>query len=432
MPSVYDLTSFCFDVGQIGRLKTIARYPVIAGDVYEIDLQGQFRLSPLRRNLTIDARVDMFAFFVPHRHVYGDSWIDMIKGGYGSTVNLGAHSNADGFQSWPALQINGMPTMPTYLTSGYPRIWNRYFRPPTHDEYLMPEDGTYNPDNNGTERAFGKVCCPLPRIFNSPVKSENATAAATADASDDEVSLISLRQAQAKLTQERKREFMARRYTDVLHQVWGTDVNTDADERPTLLMRKSFWLSGYDVDGTDDATLGTYSGKSVDVGRLYVPPKKFAEHGHIWCLALVRFPSVYLHESPRYDHHTGSTAYEIAAVDPAYYSSQPPEQVNVEDHFFSAPLARTEIGIRAYGDEFREGYSFVHNHYNLVDGFPFYQNPNQSTMTKLHTLFIDPDYFDSVFQTTQLAHWQLQMRRDTFVRRHLPKPLTSIFVGTDL
>src|SRR5438445_2354034 len=68
-----------FLAGQIGRLITISTTPVIAGDSFEMDAVGALRLSPLRRGLAIDSTVDIFTFYVPHRHVYGEQWIKFMK-----------------------------------------------------------------------------------------------------------------------------------------------------------------------------------------------------------------------------------------------------------------------------------------------------------------------------------------------------------------
>src|SRR5205823_2345938 len=64
----HDLSHLGFLAGQIGRLITISTTPVIAGDSFEIDAVGALRLSPLRRGLAIDSTVDIFTFYVPHRH----------------------------------------------------------------------------------------------------------------------------------------------------------------------------------------------------------------------------------------------------------------------------------------------------------------------------------------------------------------------------
>src|SRR3989440_7135032 len=60
---------------------TISTTPVIAGDSFEMDAVGALRLSPLRRGLAIDSTVDIFTFYVPHRHVYGEQWIKFMKDG---------------------------------------------------------------------------------------------------------------------------------------------------------------------------------------------------------------------------------------------------------------------------------------------------------------------------------------------------------------
>ena len=72
----HDLSHLVFEAGKIGRLKTISWTPVVAGDSYETEMVGAIRLSPLRRGLAVDSRVDVFTFYIPHRHVYGQQWID--------------------------------------------------------------------------------------------------------------------------------------------------------------------------------------------------------------------------------------------------------------------------------------------------------------------------------------------------------------------
>src|SRR2546429_603094 len=46
-----------------------------------MDAVGALRLSPLRRGLAIDSTVDIFTFYVPHRHVYGEQWIKFMTDG---------------------------------------------------------------------------------------------------------------------------------------------------------------------------------------------------------------------------------------------------------------------------------------------------------------------------------------------------------------
>src|SRR5262245_62251888 len=50
-----------------------------------MDAVGALRLSPLRRGFAIDSTVDIFTFYVPHRHVYGEQWIKFMKDGVNAT-----------------------------------------------------------------------------------------------------------------------------------------------------------------------------------------------------------------------------------------------------------------------------------------------------------------------------------------------------------
>src|SRR5260370_977911 len=98
----HDLSHLGFLAGQIGRLITISTTPVIAGDSFEMDAVGALRLSPLRRGLAIDSTVDIFTFYVPHRHVYGEQWIKFRKDG----VNA---------PPLPTVNPTGILTMPLFL-----------------------------------------------------------------------------------------------------------------------------------------------------------------------------------------------------------------------------------------------------------------------------------------------------------------------------
>src|SRR5260370_33188651 len=81
----HDLSHLGFLAGQIGRLITLSTTPAIAGDSFELDAVGALRRSPLRRGLAIDSTVDLFTFYVPPRHVYGEPWIKFMTAGVTAT-----------------------------------------------------------------------------------------------------------------------------------------------------------------------------------------------------------------------------------------------------------------------------------------------------------------------------------------------------------
>src|SRR2546430_16500994 len=81
----HDLSHLGFLAGQIGRLITISTTPVIAGDSFEIDAVGALGLFPLGRGLAIDSTVDIFNFYVPIGHVYGEHGFRFLKDGVNAT-----------------------------------------------------------------------------------------------------------------------------------------------------------------------------------------------------------------------------------------------------------------------------------------------------------------------------------------------------------
>src|SRR5438552_9643076 len=70
----------------------------------------------------------------------------------------------------------------------------------------------------------------------------------------------------------------------------GGKTSYDADNRPLLVMRSNLWASGYDVDGTDQTSLGQFSGRVQQTYKHSVPRFFVPEHGTMFTLALVRIP----------------------------------------------------------------------------------------------------------------------------------------------
>src|SRR5207247_9942460 len=83
----HDLSHLGFLAGQIGRLITISTTPVIAGESFEIDAVCALRFSLSRRGLAIDSTVDIFTFYVTHRHVYDEQWHQLMTVGVIATLH---------------------------------------------------------------------------------------------------------------------------------------------------------------------------------------------------------------------------------------------------------------------------------------------------------------------------------------------------------
>src|SRR5690554_7317597 len=165
----HDLSHLGFLAGPIGRLITISTTPVIAGHSFEMDAVGALRLSPLRRRLAIDSTVDIFTFYVPHRHVYGEQWIKFMKDGVNATtlptVSTTGYIDHAAFLGTINPDTNKIPKR---LFQGYLNIYNNYFKAP-----WMPDRTEANPNElNQDDARYGFRCCHLKNIWTAPLPPE--------------------------------------------------------------------------------------------------------------------------------------------------------------------------------------------------------------------------------------------------------------------
>src|SRR5438874_13408939 len=89
------------------------------------------------------------------------------------------------------------------------------------------------------------------------------------------IDIMGLQAAYANLHTDQERDYFMQRYHDVISS-FGGKTFYDADNRPLLVMRSNLWASGYDVDGTDQTSLGQFSGRvqqtyKHSVPRFFVP-----------------------------------------------------------------------------------------------------------------------------------------------------------------
>lgn len=370
----------------------------------------------------LDAQVDLFAFYVPHRHIYGSNWIDFIKQGVNETVTLGTRTLTSSVYCCGTHLSAG--TVPKWIPEGYLNIWNRYFKFQTDPDFASSYFDSQSEGNTGSY--YGLSCGHLPRIWNTPVTALTVAGDRRISLVDtNKIDLVELGEKQGSLESLRQSEFFARFYNNVLGNKFGSTVNTDADQRPTLLMHQSKWLSGYDVDVTDSVDAGNYSGKGATVGSLNVPWKFLPEHGAVWIMALLRFPPLHIKEV-HYLTQKPEPTYEQISGDPAVYRNKGPVTLNVSEYIKTATV--TDAGQIPFGQWYREQPHYVHNDYGAITGHPFLEEVISAADQQVK--YISSSEYDNVFSTLQLKHWQSQGHCTVLVKRVVPDPRNSIFAGT--
>lgn len=420
--NTFDLSHFVFDCGEIGRIKTLSHTNVLPGDSISIDALGSLRLSPLRRGLSIDSKVDVCTFYVPYRHIFGDDWIDFIKKGSSAvlssvTENCGVHDNSSR-SNYLGFNNGGNGKVPKWLSRSYLNIFNNYYKVPTD------KDLTQTPDTFTDKQAhFGLAACHLESIWSAPLAYDTPDSRSMSVAGDS-LDIMKLKTEFAALNTQQERDLFMSRYRDIIDD-FGGYVNTDADNRPTLLMRTEFWASGYDVDGTAQSTMGQFSGRVQQSWRHSVPKFFVPEHGVIMTLALVRFPPIHNYERPWLTNFDTLSYYELAG-DSDIVSNMPPVSVPIKDIITNGSASnRFKM---AYAQWYRYCPNYVNYRYAELEGYPFIEKPiicNQSADWTSQA-YVEPQYYDSMFETMQLAHWNIQSRFNVNVERFLPTTRTSV------
>src|SRR5262249_57505453 len=97
----------------------------------EMEAVGVVCVSGVGCGLGIDSTVDIFTFYVPHRHVYGEQWIKFMKDGVNATplptVNTTGYIDHAAFFGTINPDTNKIPK---HLLQGYLNFYINYFKSP--------------------------------------------------------------------------------------------------------------------------------------------------------------------------------------------------------------------------------------------------------------------------------------------------------------
>src|SRR5205085_1769735 len=146
-------------------------------------------------------------------------------------------------------------------------------------EPLFRSDRTEaNPNElNQDDARYGFRCCHLKNIWTAPLPPETELSRQMTT-STTSIYIMGLQAAYANLHTDQERDYFMQRYHDVISS-FGGKTSYDADNRPLLVMRSNLWASGYDVDGTDQTSLGQFSGRVQQTYKHSVPRFFVPEHG---------------------------------------------------------------------------------------------------------------------------------------------------------
>lgn len=433
---LFPLHHFSMRAGHIGRLQTLSCIPVVAGDSMNLNVSGPIRLSQHRRESVSEAQVDVHVFYVKHRHIYGEAWNTMIKQGYDSPGSgLTGYSIPPADRAADFLGVRSLSAAtPKWLVDGYNFIWRNYYRVPHLDDDA--DNSTYPTAATAAGQRhlkYGRLCARLPHFLNSATRvgggspSWRDLAAGDFDvAAGATLDIRDLARVQGEARSEINATWKADRYRDVMREDWGTTPNIDADQRPELLWEETFLMSGMDVDGTDEATLGSYVGKAAARLDFSMPDRFFEEHGALWVMALVRFPLI--HQLEAHPLTQVDITHLNTVAKPDQWAAMPPEGENTNVWFAGSGGAGSPSTTyqKPFGQHYRFHPSHVHTVLDNTAGYPWQPLGDASGVGMFyHT---DDDY-SWVFNTQQFGHWQCSLRVECDAKRRIPSAGHSLYVG---
>ena len=434
--TLVDLSNYIDTCGKIGMLTTLNWHYVLPGDGYASTIAGRLQFSPLRRYIVKDAKIDIVSFYTPMRFIY-NNWTDFIEQGSDETVTLatdfGEHGSSSNIEGWIGCKHHGSSAgkgWPAWLQNDIPKIWTHYFRPPG----TIAEPTTWNDFfakagiDGSANQGWGPGTAMLKTVWNTFAKDNITSSDRDVAVQSNKWSLFALDQQMAHLRTEQERDFFMTRYRDIISNMGG-HAPIDADERPELIGRSSFWSSGYDVDGTDQTSLGQFTGR-MSIAFMHSIPRKFIpEHGIIRHVAVVRFPPIVETETD-YIAHIPQPTYRDNAGDPDLIRNQPPMAYKPNE-WFTDTSNSTKAGVIPFGNHLRHKANFVHPKYAELQGFPFIKTAPVNSSSKIHNQLIHKhDLYDDMFQTQQLGHWQISAKCTTPVVRRIPTARESLLAGT--
>lgn len=427
----FDLTHLGYTNGKMGRMLGTMCIKTLPGDTFDISSSILINMAPYRRQIYLDARVDIATFYIPDRYHYSNL-IDMIEDGVDTAETL----SVDTYNSLTNLYFlphwTTLPTSkPDWYTQGPLDIYNRFYRPKTSFADPGAGDITYSSVGWGTgswlpdDLEYGPPVAKLPTaIWNSSVNRDLEDADFDIDSSGSTIDITEIYKQKARLKSERKRQFYSYWYEQIIKDMGGSST-MDAEPRPEMIWHDTQYISGENIRGTDNQTLGAIVGKGGGKITHRIPKKYIREHGTIFTFITIRFPEISVDET-QYLIRNGAGTYKTLIGDTDIVEAEPPFDLQLDDIFDTS--ATTTIQKLPYGQWYRMHPSFASQKFKDQFGFTFAQGVPS---TDIGENYYNYSISDENFQSQQFGHFMLSIKNNVFVDRHYPSASKSIFAGTN-
>lgn len=436
----FDLSHQVHEVGAIGRLKQLDTFVIAAGESFSLDFHAGIRLSPLNRALVLDGVIDVAVFATPLRHIYGSNWEQFLVAGEDEKITFPVVANPAGDNAHMGYlgvgDLSSLRSLPRWLTEAYDRLWARYWiNPAAFSNEDLDQLYIQNLPTDADTATFGRPVMRLKTPWTTGMSNTRAvaTSALRNIPNPAGISLVDIAHAKAKYGRALTRDWSARRDNDFVSRLWGGSLGPDADQRPVLLARDRAFLSGHDIEGRDDATLGTFAGIANGQFRVMVPMKYCPEHAVVSVVMALRFPIVHQDEVATLVTKA-NPSYDDISSDPVMLRSKPPRNY-LNQEFFPSQSSGS-VGWRPHGEALRYHPAHVHPFFKRAKSWPFLREatvqaapagiPHPDITSGIST---DGDGWKNVFSNRELGHFQVHANCALTKRSSIPTAEEAIRIG---
>src|SRR5205814_1638471 len=145
--------------------------------------------------------------------------------------------------------------IPKHLFHRYVKIDNNYVNAPWVRDRTEANPNELNQD----DARYGFRCCHLKNTRTAPLAPDTELPRQMTT-STTSIDIMGRQAAYANLDSDQEPDYFMHRYPDVISSFGGKNAY-DGDSRPLLVMRSNLWAAGCDVYGTDQTSLGQFSGR---------------------------------------------------------------------------------------------------------------------------------------------------------------------------
>lgn len=435
--SLWDLSHKVIQLLRVGRLQTIMRIPVLAGDSLSGSVSAFIRMNNLRRAVPFDLRADIWGFFVPYRFEYENLHDTLQAERDATSTEVPSLTLADHI---PAVLVNGAATqtIPKHLVTDYLRVWAHYFRDPHdgNDPDAVPADTTLNrayqtgagtdddPHVFHPEPRFGVRIGALKTFHSAMMQKPPRTESIPIDVVDASANSYALNVtkipgAMAQWRQDTVQDWTAARFEDLHKALFGVSPPVELEKVPDYLGCSKRWLSSIDIDGTAGAELGDVVGKLTGAVTWKLPRKFFREHGTLWVMMGLRPHPVFTQAKHYLDNVSRFREFNSLWGTPVG-AKELPRQVDLGDIFWDGGSSVT-AGYMPSQQFYRTHPSYSHIDMSETDtGWE-----GRSTPTTGREMQYNPSY-DDVFATLRGGHGKVFCLNRVQARRLVPDSMESI------